>query len=107
MTKLIYFLLFIQVPQSSFLMAEDSDETASEEEDDLVPGTPPAKKVSLSLWMLFKIVHDAYRSVLPAYLVPAHLPAYVSRHFFRSPLPLTYVILKSDILSSGYLFLTR
>ena len=33
------------MPQSSFLVGDDSDETASEEEDDLVPGTPPAKKV--------------------------------------------------------------
>ena len=42
-------------------------------------------------------------TVLPAYLVPAYLVTRLSRHFLQSPLPFTYVILKSDISSSGYL----
>ena len=42
-------------------------------------------------------------TVLPAYLVPVYLVTRLSRHFFQSPLPLTYVIFKPDISSSGYL----
>ena len=42
-------------------------------------------------------------TVLPAYLVPAYLVTRLSRHFFESPFPFKYAILKPDISSTGYL----
>ena len=45
-----------------------------------------------------------YSDVLPAYLITAYLVTRISRHFFfESPLAFTFVILKSDISSPGYL----